>query len=139
MPSTLACFWIREDCYFWSCNWGHKWCPKGKIIWTHIFFCLHQVGSQGHNLGISVLVFIQGQEADGRLPYWLSNTSALLCLLQRNLRSNGLFATPSRRSGALGLGGKLVQVRNSNMSVIISIDIESILVTECIIIYIYKM
>ncbi|KAG2661991.1 hypothetical protein PVAP13_1KG112192 [Panicum virgatum] len=52
---------------------------------------------------------LKGQEADGRLPYWLSNTSALLCLLQRNLRSNGLFATPSRRSGALGLGGKLVQ------------------------------
>ena len=96
------------------------------------------MGSQDNNLEISVLVFIQGQEADGRLPYWLSNTSALLCLLQRNLRSNGLFATPSRRSGALGLGGKLVQVRNSNMSVIISIDIESFLVTECIIIYIFR-
>ncbi|RLM80962.1 myosin-15-like isoform X2 [Panicum miliaceum] len=56
---------------------------------------------------------LKGQEADGRLPYWLSNTSALLCLLQRNLRSNGLFATPSRRSGALGLGGKLVQTLRS--------------------------
>ncbi|KAG2654452.1 protein OPAQUE1 [Panicum virgatum] len=56
---------------------------------------------------------VKGEEADGRLPYWLSNTSALLCLLQRNLRSNGLFATPSRRSGALGLGGKLVQTLRS--------------------------
>ncbi|ONK66111.1 uncharacterized protein A4U43_C06F4260 [Asparagus officinalis] len=40
------------------------------------------------------------------LPYWLSNTSALLCLLQRNLRSNGLLTTPARRSAALGLSGK---------------------------------
>ncbi|KAJ1281299.1 hypothetical protein BS78_04G295700 [Paspalum vaginatum] len=57
---------------------------------------------------------LKGDEADGRLPYWLSNTSALLCLLQRNLRSNGLFATPSRRSGgALGLGGKIVQTLRS--------------------------
>ncbi|KAK3159258.1 hypothetical protein QOZ80_2AG0147890 [Eleusine coracana subsp. coracana] len=54
---------------------------------------------------------LKGQEADGILPYWLSNTSALLCLLQKNLRSNGLFATPSRRSGGTqGLGGKIVQL-----------------------------
>lgn len=45
------------------------------------------------------------------LPYWLSNTSALLCLLQRNLRSNGFLTTPSRRSaGSLGLSGRIVQV-----------------------------
>ncbi|WVZ73418.1 hypothetical protein U9M48_021725 [Paspalum notatum var. saurae] len=57
---------------------------------------------------------LKGDEADGRLPYWLSNTSTLLCLLQRNLRSNGLFATPSRRTGvALGLGGKIVQTLRS--------------------------
>ncbi|CAO2047305.1 unnamed protein product [Urochloa humidicola] len=57
---------------------------------------------------------LKGEEADGRLPYWLSNTSALLCLLQRNLRSNGVFATPSRRSGGpLGFGGKLVQTLRS--------------------------
>lgn len=43
------------------------------------------------------------------LPYWLSNTSALLCLLQRNLRSNGFLATP-RRSGSLGLNRRNVQV-----------------------------
>ncbi|OQU85818.1 hypothetical protein SORBI_3004G317300 [Sorghum bicolor] len=54
---------------------------------------------------------LKGTEADGRLPYWLSNTSALLCLLQRNLRSNGLFATPSRRSG--GAIGKIAQTLRS--------------------------
>ncbi|XP_066332641.1 protein OPAQUE1 [Miscanthus floridulus] len=54
---------------------------------------------------------LKGNEADGILPYWLSNTSALLCLLQRNLRSNGLFATPSRRSG--GTLGKIVQTLRS--------------------------
>ncbi|KAF8730217.1 hypothetical protein HU200_017194 [Digitaria exilis] len=57
---------------------------------------------------------LKQDEADGRLPYWLSNTSALLCLLQKNLRSHGLFATPSRRSGgALGVGGKIVQTLKS--------------------------
>ncbi|EMS63508.1 Myosin-J heavy chain [Triticum urartu] len=52
---------------------------------------------------------LKAKEADGRLPYWLSNTSALLCLLQKNLRSNGFFGTPSRRSAG-GLGGKLAQL-----------------------------
>ncbi|XP_038985415.1 protein OPAQUE1 isoform X2 [Phoenix dactylifera] len=43
-------------------------------------------------------------------PYWLSNTSALLCLLQRNLRSNGFLTTPSRRSaGSLSLSGRIVR------------------------------
>jgi len=32
------------------------------------------------------------------LPYWLSNASALLCLLQKNLRSNGFLKTPVRHS-----------------------------------------
>jgi hypothetical protein len=65
---------------------------------------------------------LQGKDADGILPYWLSNTSALLCLLQKNLRSNGLFATPSRRSGGTqGLSGKIVQVRNLIRMAIISI------------------
>nr|CAB3451247.1 unnamed protein product [Digitaria exilis] len=74
----------------------------------------HEVGSQCNNSEISVLVSLQQDEADGRLPYWLSNTSALLCLLQKNLRSHGLFATPSRRSGgALGVGGKIVQTLKS--------------------------
>ncbi|KAB1219847.1 Myosin-15 [Morella rubra] len=38
------------------------------------------------------------------LPYWLSNASALLCLLQRNLRSSGFLTTTAQRSaGSSGL------------------------------------
>ncbi|XP_044947714.1 protein OPAQUE1-like [Hordeum vulgare subsp. vulgare] len=51
----------------------------------------------------------RAKEAAGRLPYWLSNTSALLCLLQKNLQSNGFFGTPSRCCAG-GLGGKLAQL-----------------------------
>ncbi|KAL2317939.1 hypothetical protein Fmac_031815 [Flemingia macrophylla] len=44
------------------------------------------------------------REDDIILPYWLSNTSALLCLLQRNLRSNGfLTSTAQRYPGSSGL------------------------------------
>ncbi|KAL5995333.1 hypothetical protein ACLOJK_025391 [Asimina triloba] len=43
------------------------------------------------------------------LPYWLSNASTLLCLLQRNLRSNGFLTTPSRRSGVSGLTVRMAQ------------------------------
>ncbi|KAM6541919.1 hypothetical protein CsatB_006366 [Cannabis sativa] len=42
------------------------------------------------------------------LPYWLSNASALLCLLQRNLKSNGfLTATPQRSAGSTGLAARI--------------------------------
>ncbi|OMO67020.1 IQ motif, EF-hand binding site [Corchorus capsularis] len=42
------------------------------------------------------------------LPYWLSNTSALLCLLQRNLRSNGFLTASTQRSGGnTGLPGRV--------------------------------
>lgn len=44
------------------------------------------------------------------LPYWLSNTSALLCLLQRNLRSNGFLTGSAQRSGGLSvLNGRVQQ------------------------------
>ncbi|XP_030951150.1 myosin-15 isoform X1 [Quercus lobata] len=44
------------------------------------------------------------------LPYWLSNASALLCLLQRNLRSNGFLTTINQRSaGASGLISRVGQ------------------------------
>ncbi|KAJ9548305.1 hypothetical protein OSB04_020848 [Centaurea solstitialis] len=44
------------------------------------------------------------------LPYWLSNASALLCLLQRNFRSNGFLTPISQRSGASSLpNGRLAQ------------------------------
>ncbi|XP_010261885.1 PREDICTED: myosin-15 isoform X3 [Nelumbo nucifera] len=42
------------------------------------------------------------------LPYWLSNASALLCLLQKNLRSNGFFTTPQRSGGYSGLTARMV-------------------------------
>ncbi|KAK4493167.1 hypothetical protein RD792_017977 [Penstemon davidsonii] len=54
-------------------------------------------------------VLKEGDE-DASLPYWLSNASALLCLLQRNLRSNGfLNATSQRSAGSTGMNGRLVQ------------------------------
>ncbi|KAL2525675.1 Myosin-15 [Abeliophyllum distichum] len=52
-------------------------------------------------------VMKEGDE-DATLPYWLSNTSALLCLLQRNLRSNGFMTATSQRSaGSTGLNGRV--------------------------------
>ncbi|XP_059642620.1 myosin-15 [Cornus florida] len=48
------------------------------------------------------------------LPYWLSNASALLCLLQRNLRSNGFLTASSQRSaGSSTLNGRVAQVLKS--------------------------
>ncbi|XP_075484734.1 myosin-15-like [Primulina tabacum] len=43
----------------------------------------------------------EGNE-DATLPYWLSNASALLCLLPRNQRPNGFLTTSSQRSGVNG-------------------------------------
>ncbi|KAK4761850.1 hypothetical protein SAY87_029734 [Trapa incisa] len=41
-------------------------------------------------------------------PYWLSNASALLCLVQRNLRSNGFFNAYSERTPPpLGLSERI--------------------------------
>ncbi|KAL6556709.1 hypothetical protein OROGR_005997 [Orobanche gracilis] len=58
----------------------------------------------------SVNGVLKDSDEDATLPYWLSNTSALLCLLQRNLRSNGFLTGGSQRSvGSTGLNGKLVQ------------------------------
>lgn len=50
------------------------------------------------------------------LPYWLSNASAFLCLLQRNIRSNSFFTTPTRRSaGSLGLSGTMALLKSPRM------------------------
>lgn len=43
------------------------------------------------------------------LPYWLSNASALLCLLQRNLRSSGFLTASQRSAGSSGLIGRVGQ------------------------------
>ncbi|KAJ8542159.1 hypothetical protein K7X08_017025 [Anisodus acutangulus] len=54
-------------------------------------------------------------EEDVTLPYWLSNASALLCLLQRNLRANGFFNTSSQRSA---LNGRVAQSLKSPLKFI---------------------
>ncbi|XP_055960444.1 myosin-15 isoform X2 [Mercurialis annua] len=46
-------------------------------------------------------------DENATLPYWLSNASALLCLLQRNLRSNGFLSAASQFSTP-GLPGRIV-------------------------------
>ena len=59
---------------------------------------------------VIILLFQEGDE-NAVLPYWLSNASALLCLLQRNLRSNGFLTSGSQRSaGSAGINGRLMQV-----------------------------
>ncbi|KAH7440883.1 hypothetical protein KP509_03G015200 [Ceratopteris richardii] len=40
---------------------------------------------------------VEGQESNIMLAYWLSNTSTLLFLLQRNLKPSGISSTPQRR------------------------------------------
>ncbi|XP_028556218.1 protein OPAQUE1 [Dendrobium catenatum] len=63
------------------------------------------------------------RENEDILPYWLSNTSALLCLLQRNLRSNIFLKTPNRRSaGSTGLSGRMAQALRSPLKLIGSED-----------------
>ncbi|CAK9168640.1 unnamed protein product [Ilex paraguariensis] len=50
-------------------------------------------------------------DEDAILPYWLSNASALLCLMQRNFRSNGFLTAASQRPvGSSGLNGRVTQV-----------------------------
>ncbi|XP_057427929.1 myosin-15 isoform X1 [Lotus japonicus] len=52
---------------------------------------------------------LKARDDDDVLPYWLSNTSALLCLLQRNLRSNGFLTTTGQRyTGSAGLASRTV-------------------------------
>ncbi|MCL7046428.1 hypothetical protein MKW94_019250, partial [Papaver nudicaule] len=54
--------------------------------------------------GINTAVRV-GDEKNSILPYWLSNASTLLCLLQRNLRTGSFLSTPSQR----GLTGRIAQ------------------------------
>ncbi|XP_042384069.1 protein OPAQUE1-like [Zingiber officinale] len=55
--------------------------------------------------GINNVLEVDNEEDN--LPYWLSNSSSLLCLLQRNLRSKEFLTTPSRRFGSLGLNRRI--------------------------------
>ncbi|XP_010432598.2 PREDICTED: myosin-15-like [Camelina sativa] len=47
---------------------------------------------------------LKGKDENSVLPYWLSNASALLCLLQRNLRSNSFLNANAQRSGRATYG-----------------------------------
>ncbi|WZZ23990.1 hypothetical protein YC2023_007391 [Brassica napus] len=49
---------------------------------------------------------LKGGDENSVLPYWLSNSSALLCLLQRNLRSNSFLNASAQRSGRAAYGVK---------------------------------
>ncbi|XP_020107085.1 protein OPAQUE1-like isoform X2 [Ananas comosus] len=84
-------------CIIYKCllHW-HSFEAERTAIFDHIIEAINDV--------------LKDDEGDDSLPYWLSNTSALLCLLQRNLRSNGFLTTPSRRSaGSVGLAGKILR------------------------------
>lgn len=52
----------------------------------------------------------QTENENDILPYWLANTSALLCMLQRNLRSKGFIMAPSRSSSDTHLSEKANEV-----------------------------
>ncbi|KAF8098341.1 hypothetical protein N665_0268s0010 [Sinapis alba] len=49
---------------------------------------------------------LKGGDENSVLPYWLSNSSALLCLLQRNLRTNSFQNASAQRSGRAAYGVK---------------------------------
>ncbi|XP_051151183.1 myosin-15 isoform X2 [Andrographis paniculata] len=53
---------------------------------------------------------LEAGDRDGAFPYWLSNASALLCLLQRNLRSNGFLTSGHQyTAGSTFVNGRLLQ------------------------------
>ncbi|XP_066385776.1 protein OPAQUE1-like isoform X7 [Miscanthus floridulus] len=49
---------------------------------------------------------LKAENENDILPYWLANASALLCMLQRNLRSKGFIMAPSRSSSDTHLSEK---------------------------------
>ncbi|CAN8327172.1 unnamed protein product [Cochlearia groenlandica] len=49
---------------------------------------------------------LKGGDENNVLPYWLSNASALLCLLQRNLQSTSFLNANAQRSGRVAYGLK---------------------------------
>ncbi|XP_050884736.1 myosin-15 isoform X1 [Lathyrus oleraceus] len=62
---------------------------------------------------------IKVRDDDTVLPYWLSNTSALVCLLQRNVRSNGVLATTAQRyAGSSGLTSRMGHAMKSPLKLI---------------------
>ncbi|KAK7310692.1 hypothetical protein RJT34_08353 [Clitoria ternatea] len=78
-------------CIIYKCllHW-HSFESERTAIFDSIIECINEV--------------LRLREDDIVLPYWLSNTSSLLCLLQRNLRSNGFLTTAAQRyAGSSGL------------------------------------
>ncbi|XP_058786006.1 myosin-15-like isoform X5 [Vicia villosa] len=62
---------------------------------------------------------IKVRDDDTVLPYWLSNTSALVCLLQRNVRSNGFLNTTGQRyAGSSGLTSRMGHAMKSPLKLI---------------------
>lgn len=59
----------------------------------------------------------QAENENDILPYWLANASALLCMLQRNLRSKGFIMAPSRSSSDNHLSEKANEVSSNPFSV----------------------
>ena len=61
------------------------------------------------------LVFLQSQDNNDILSYWLSNTSMLLFLLQRTLKASGTggFSQQRRRTPSSTLFGRMAQVKMS--------------------------
>ncbi|XP_027357060.1 myosin-15-like [Abrus precatorius] len=97
---------IKEDLGF----------KNGKPLAASIIYkCLHHWHAfESERTGIFDYIIdginevLKVKDDDIVLPYWLSNTSALLCLLQRNLRSNGfLTATSQRYAGSSSLTSRI--------------------------------
>uniref|UniRef100_A0A803LYP2 Uncharacterized protein n=1 Tax=Chenopodium quinoa TaxID=63459 RepID=A0A803LYP2_CHEQI len=84
-------------CVIYKCllHW-HAFESERTTIFDHII--------EGINNALKV-----GDEND-TLPYWLSNVSALLCILQRCLRSNSFLNSASNRAaGSAGISGRFAQ------------------------------
>ncbi|XP_021738908.1 myosin-15-like [Chenopodium quinoa] len=84
-------------CVIYKCllHW-HAFESERTAIFDHII--------EGINNALKV-----GDEND-TLPYWLSNVSALLCILQRCLRSNSFLNSASNRAaGSAGISGRFAQ------------------------------
>ncbi|KNA05554.1 hypothetical protein SOVF_189230 [Spinacia oleracea] len=84
-------------CVIYKCllHW-HAFESERTTIFDHIIECINNA--------------LKVEEENETLAYWLSNTSALLCILQRCLRSNSfLNAASNRAAGSAGLSGRFAQ------------------------------
>lgn len=78
-----------------------------------VLYCISILGCSYNFFEIYLFLWhmFQVRDDDIVLPYWLSNTSALVCLLQRNVRSNGFLTTTAQRyAGSSGLTSRIGHV-----------------------------